>query len=112
MAINGIYTTSPTVAEYFGKKHDAVLRDIRMLDCSLAFRECHFEPHQEVISYVDAGRQWRSKETSRTGHYRMSREGFLFLALAYRGAKAARIREAFITDPSSYPDDLLWENTP
>lgn len=32
-----------------------------------------------------------------------------FLALAYRGARAARIREAFITNPSSYPDDLLWE---
>ncbi len=110
--IEGMYTTSLTVAEYFGKAHHDVLKAIRNLDCSRVFFNCHYEAPSEVMEYTDGNGALRSKTTSRTGHYRMSREGFLFLALAYRGAKAARIREAFITDPSSYPDDLLWEITP
>lgn len=110
--MKGPFTTSLTVAEFFGKAHHHVLRAIREAQCSSEFHSDHFYEVLEIIDFAGSGGVWRSKETSRTGHYRMTREGFMFLALAYRGAKAARIREAFITDPSSYPDDLNWEYAP
>lgn len=35
-------TTSLKVAEVFGKRHDAVVRDIRNLDCSAEFKSHNF----------------------------------------------------------------------
>ena len=36
-------TDSLKVAEYFGKQHNNVLRDVKMLDCSAEFRRLNFE---------------------------------------------------------------------
>ncbi len=86
--ISGMYTTSLTVAEYFGKRHGGVLRDIRFLDCSLAFRECHFEKHHEP-SEVQNGKP--------QPYYRITRDGFTFLAMGFIGKEAARWKESYIT---------------
>lgn len=73
------------VAEFFEKRHDAVLRDIKNLDCSEEFNLHNFVE----IKYTDAkGRRQRA--------YAMTRDGFMFLAMGYRGKRAAAIKEAYI----------------
>ena len=69
------------VAQFFEKEHRAVLRDIRELDCSEEFRLHNFV---------------QSAYINEQGHkqpcYIMTRDGFVFLAMGYRGKKAARSR--------------------
>ena len=73
------------VAEFFGKHHDKVVRDIENLDCSAEFNAANFG----VIKYTDSrGRRQRA--------YAMTRDGFMFLVMGYRGKKAAAIKEAYI----------------
>lgn len=73
------------VAEYFGKHHDKVVRDIEALDCSPEFNAANFG----VIKYTDSrGRKQKA--------YAMTRDGFMFLVMGYRGKKAAAIKEAYI----------------
>lgn len=73
------------VAEYFGKHHDKIVRDIEALDCSTEFNAANFG----VIKYTDSrGRKQKA--------YAMTRDGFMFLVMGYRGKKAAAIKEAYI----------------
>ena len=73
------------VAKMFEKDHDKVVRDIENLDCSEEFNAANFG----VISYKDSrGRKQKA--------YAMTRDGFTFLAMGYRGKKAARFKEAYI----------------
>lgn len=58
-------TTSLKVAEYFGKKHYNVIRDIQSLDCSEKFNRLNFE----AVGYRD-----RKGETRIA--YEMNRDGF------------------------------------
>ena len=69
----------------FDKRHDHVLRDISNLDCSGEFHLLNFGE----ISYEDSyGRKQKA--------IAMSRDGFMFLVMGYRGKKAAAIKEAYI----------------
>lgn len=73
------------VAEIFEKPHKRVLQDIRNLDCSDGFNRHNFVP----ISYMDnRGRQQKA--------YAMTRDGFMFLVMGYRGKRASAIKEAYI----------------
>lgn len=73
------------VAKMFGKHHDKVVRDIENLDCSAEFNAANFG----VIKYTDSrGRKQRA--------YAMTRDGFVFLVMGYRGKKAAQFKEAYI----------------
>lgn len=73
------------VAKMFEKDHDKVVRDIENLDCSKEFNAANFG----VISYKDSrGRKQKA--------YAMTRDGFTFLAMGYRGKKAAQFKEAYI----------------
>lgn len=76
---------SLVVAQIFGKRHDAVLRDIRNLDCSEKFNLHNFE---EITYKDDRGR--------RQPAVAMTRDGFTFLVMGYRGKKAAAFKEAYI----------------
>lgn len=77
--------SSLQVAEMFGKRHDIVLRDIANLDCSEQFHLLNFVE----ISYADSyGRKQKAVA--------MTRDGFTFLAMGYRGKKAAQFKEAYI----------------
>ncbi|MDR6776249.1 MULTISPECIES: Rha family transcriptional regulator [Paenibacillus] len=79
------YCTSRQVAEEFEKEHKNVLRDIESLDCSEQFNRLNFEP----IKYKDSkGRSYKE--------YLISKDGFVFLIMGYRGKKAARFKEAYI----------------
>ena len=76
---------SLAVAAVFEKDHRNVIRDIRNLDCSDEFRLLNFE---------------QSTYINEQGHsqpcYTMTRDGFVFLVMGYRGKKAAAFKEAYI----------------
>lgn len=77
-------TTSLKVAEIFRKRHDIVLRDIRSLDCSDGFTSHNFV---------------ESKYKDSTGKYNpmyyITKDGFTFLVMGYRGKKAAEFKETY-----------------
>lgn len=73
------------VAEMFGKRHDKVLRDIRELDCSEEFRLSNFGES----SYLN-------EQNKKQPCYDMTRDGFVFLVMGYRGKKAAQFKELYI----------------
>lgn len=73
------------VAKFFGKRHDHVIRDIQNLDCSDEFRLTNFGE----MSYKDSyGRKQKC--------YTMTRDGFVYLVMGYRGKKAAKFKELYI----------------
>ena len=83
---NGVVRAdSLVVAKIFEKRRDNVVRDIRNLDCSEEFRLLNFE---------------ESSYTNLQGHrqacFNMTRDGFVFLVMGYRGKKAASFKEAYI----------------
>ena len=67
------------------KKHSHVLRDIENLDCSDDFRQSNFG----LTLYTD-------EQGKRRPRYAMTRDGFTFLAMGYRGEKAAKFKELYI----------------
>lgn len=73
------------VAQYFNKSHNHVLRDIQKLDCSDEFRLSNFGQS----SYIN-------EQGKRQPCVCMTRDGFMFLVMGYRGKKAAAIKEAYI----------------
>lgn len=78
-------TISRRVAESFGKEHYNVIRDIEYLDCSEKFTALNFE----VSTYKD-------KSGKRNPEYILTKDGFTFLVMGYRGRKAAKFKEAYI----------------
>lgn len=84
--VNGQITTdSRRVAEFFGKQHPHVLKAIDSLACSEEFNRSNFGE----ITYVDS----RNREQRQV---RITRDGFMFLAMGFTGPKAAQIKEAYI----------------
>ena len=73
------------VEKFFDKKHSHVLRDIENLDCSDDFRQSNFG----LTLYTD-------EQGKRRPRYAMTRDGFTFLAMGYRGEKAAKFKELYI----------------
>lgn len=73
------------VAEIFGREHKNVLRDISNLECSEEFNRLNFEP----VEYLDAKGEKRPA-------FEMTKNGFVFLAMGFTGAKAAEFKEAYI----------------
>ena len=80
-----ITTTSTDLAKCFGKRHADVIRRIEKLDCSAEFNERNFA----LVEYEDGKGETRPM-------YRITRDGFAFLAMGFKGAKAAYFKEAYI----------------
>lgn len=78
-------TTSLIVAEFFRKRHDDVLKAVRNLDCSEEFRLRNF-----------AESFYKDGQNKRQPCIEMTRDGFLFLVMGFRGKRAASVKEAFI----------------
>ena len=93
-----IITTSMKVAEFFGKQHKDVLRRIRDLGCSPEFNERNFAP----VEYLD-------QKGERRPAYEMTKDGFVLLVMGYSGAKAMRIKEAYISAFNWMADQLQQE---
>lgn len=88
-------TNSLIVAKTFHKRHDNVVRDIEKLDCSESFTHLNFE----VSEYLD-----RSGKANKM--YKISRDGFAFLAMGFTGKEAAKFKEAFIAAFNKMEDAL------
>ena len=79
------FCDSLQVAETFRKKHYNVVRDIENLSCSQEFNTLNFEG----INYRDNKGRTHKK-------YMMTKDGFTFLVMGYRGKEAAAFKEAYI----------------
>ena len=85
-----IYTTSMQVAEHFGKRHDNVLKAVRRLECSDDFRLLNFE--ETVVTRENP----RGGAPIESPAFRITRDGFVFLAMGFTGKEAAAWKEAYI----------------
>lgn len=81
-------TTSLKVAKFFGKRHDAVLRDIRNLvdNCPK-----EFAAHNFVETPYTEGQNGQSYTM-----FILFRDGFMLLVMGYTGKKAMQIKIAYI----------------
>ena len=86
-ADDGVFTDSRTVAKHFGKRHADVLRALSGVDCSREFAERNFAFSYEINTLANG---------KRDKVCRMTKDGFMFLAMGFTGREAARIKEAFI----------------
>lgn len=92
-------TDSRRVAKHFKRRHDNVLRDIDRLDCSDEFRLLNFE---EVFEEYKNG----GGATQKSRVIRMTKDGWVFLVMGFKGAEASRIKEAFINAFNAMADQL------
>ena len=86
-----VTTTSVQVAQFFGKRHDNVLRAIRVLLREGA-SENYLLNFEEVNMDFTNGKGGVQSGTA----YRMTREGFMLLAMGFTGKEALRWKLAFI----------------
>ena len=82
---NETTTTSLKIAEFFGKRHDDVLKKIKSLDCSPEFNHRNFAG----VEYLDAKGESRPM-------YNITKDGFVFLTMGFTGSKASKFKEAYI----------------
>lgn len=80
-------TTSMAVAEHFEKLHKNVLQSINNLECSSEFTELNFQLCFKTNELANG---------KSIPYYRMTRDGFTFLAMGFTGKKAAAWKEAYI----------------
>lgn len=80
-----VITTSLAIATHFGKRHDNVLRSIQRLDCSEEFSALNFE-----------GAKYTDEQGEQRPMYHITRDGFVFLVMGFRGKKAALWKERYI----------------
>ncbi|WP_440863008.1 Rha family transcriptional regulator [Symbiopectobacterium purcellii] len=92
-------TTSKDVADYFGKRHDNVLRAIDSLDCSANFHVLNFE---EMFSSIEIG----NGATRDSKIFTMTKDGFIFLVMGFTGKKAAAFKEAYIAEFNRMEEQL------
>lgn len=83
--------SSRTAAEYFGKQHHRVVRDIRALiepppDLAL---NANFGEYSETVKTNDLG------SARKVPVYWMDRKGFCILAMGFTGPKALEFKNAF-----------------
>ena len=84
-----MFTTSLIIAQAFEKEHKDVLKAISNLECSPEFYQRNFAP----INYeAEIGRGGKREFSA----YRITRDGFAFLAMGFTGKKAAAWKEKFL----------------
>lgn len=83
--------TSLQVAKAFGKDHDKVLRDIRNLPVSKNFHATNFGAMSTAIKVGNGAIRLSPA-------YRLTRDGFMILAMGYTGVKAMALKEAYIAE--------------
>lgn len=86
---NRIVTTSLAVAEYFDKRHDHILRDIRTLLADLPedFANPNFGECYKINKLANGKRE---------PYYELTRDGFTLLAMGFTGKRALQFKIAYI----------------
>ncbi|HGZ0757260.1 TPA: Rha family transcriptional regulator [Escherichia coli] len=92
-----VVTTSIAIAEFFDKRHDDVLKKIRLMDCSTELNARNFAD----VTYTDAKGEQRPM-------YQITKNGFVFLVMGFTGKKAAAFKEAYIAEFDRM-EKQLWE---
>lgn len=87
-----VTTTTREIAGYFGKLHKNVLRKLESLECSLSFRELNFEPTFYLMKNPKGSGFIEQKK------YKVTKDGFTFLAMGFTGKKAAEFKEKYIAE--------------
>lgn len=85
-----VTTTSLQVAKFFGKRHRDVLRAIRTLTTEMP--EDHARNFARMVHVVEIGSGASREEEA----IRMTREGFMLLAMGFTGKEALRWKLAYI----------------
>ena len=88
-------TDSRRVAKHFKRRHDNVLQAYDRLECSKEFNHLNFQAVEEGDEKGESRRV-----------IRMTKDGFMFLVLGFRGTEAARIKEAYINAFNAMSDQL------
>jgi len=84
-------TTSAEVARVFDKQHKNVLRDIeKMLPDLVPHHKLNFEPTVVTRENPSGGAPIKSKA------YRITRDGFVLLAMGFSGKKALAFKQAYL----------------
>lgn len=97
-------TDSKRVAKHFGKQHKNVLQAFDRLDCSAEFSRLNFQPAEEL-----------DEQDKPRRIVRMTKDGFMFLVMGFRGKKAAEVKERYIQAFNEMADQLqqigmsLWD---
>lgn len=81
---------STDVAAYFGKRHDDVLKSIRILLSELG------EEHARNFAAMSLDVGIGNGATRKRPAYRMTRDGFTLLAMGFTGSKALQFKLAYI----------------
>lgn len=84
-------TTSLEVANFFGKRHDDVLKSIRNLLANCP-KEFHARNFAEMSESIEIG----NGATRQSVFFILYRDGFMLLAMGYTGKKALQIKLAYI----------------
>lgn len=92
-------TDSRRVAKHFGKRHADVLRAIQDLDCSDDYRERNFALTMADVS----GPKGAIRQEPL---HQMTKDGFVFLVMGFRGKQAAAMKEAYINAFNSMSEQL------
>lgn len=104
LANTTLTTDSRRVARHFKKLHKNILRAYDELDCDEEFNRLNFEPVEEVDEKGEKRRV-----------IRMTKDGFMFLVMGFRGGEAAKVKVAYIRAFNQMADQLqaismsLWE---
>lgn len=93
-------TTSRSIAEIFGKRHDNVIRDIKSLQVPDTWRKLNFEETSFELEMPRGG-------TRTDKGYALTRDGFTFLAMGFTGEKAAVLKIAFLDAFNAMEQALL-----
>jgi len=95
-----IVVSSRIVAENFGKRHDAVLRDIENIRSNLhKFEEIDIENYFIPSTYTDS----RNRNYP---EYLLTRDGFTLLTMGWTGEKAMRFKVAYINEFNRMEQEL------
>jgi len=96
---NKVIACTLSVAEDFSKEHKNVMQAIGNLDCSQEFRELNYK----LTSYTSA-------QNKILPSYEMTKDGFVFLCMGFRGPKAAEFKEDYIKAFNIMNDALINGN--
>jgi len=96
-----ITTTSLQVAQHFSKAHNLVMRAIRNLGCSAEFRLCNF-----------AQSSYLNEQGKQQPMYRLTKDGFMFLAMGFTGKEADQWKEAYIAEFNRREAELVKLQAP
>ena len=89
-------TDSLRMARRFSKRHSDVLRAYQRLECIDEFRQRNFALVMESMTYIDSDGNAATRQTSRVSLIRMTKDGFIFMAMGFTGKEAARVKESYI----------------